>query len=138
MITDELSVVTPAWSGGKPVAPKRGFAINGRPFAELVEIGDKICVLDLQPEMQRAYTKQLLGRAPSVFSSGRVPIYVCSLCADVGCGTISVRVAEVDGSIVWSDFAYEAPWEASPVGWLDEAWERPFYFAKAQYQGVIY
>jgi hypothetical protein len=137
-MTDELSIVAPAWSGGKPIAPRRGFAINGRPLAELIEISDNVCVLDLGGPIRAAYVKQLLARAPSVFASGRVPLYVCSMCADVGCGTISVRVTEVDGSITWSDFAYEAPWEASPVAWRHESWERPFYFAKAHYQGVIY
>jgi len=137
-MTDELSIVSPAWSGGKPIEPRRGFAINGRPLAELIDIGDKICVLDLGNDQRTAYVKQLLARVPSVFASGRVPLYVCSMCTDVGCGTISVRVDEVDGSIVWSDLAYEAPWAASPVGWLDETWERPFYFAKVQYEGVIY
>ena len=100
MITDELSLVAPAWSGGKPVKPRRGFAINGRPLAELVEIRDNICVLDLQSDVSRVYVKRLLMRAPSAFASGRVPLYVCSLCADIGCGTISVRVAEVDDCIV--------------------------------------
>jgi hypothetical protein len=138
VITDEISIVTPAWSGGKPVKPRRGFAINGRPLSELIEIRDDICVLDLQPDLSRAYVKQLLMRAPSEFASGRVPLYVCSQCADLGCGAISVRVTEVDDCIVWSELSSEAPWEAGPVAWLDEGWERPFYFAKDQYRGVIY
>jgi hypothetical protein len=138
VITDELSLVTPTWSGGKPVEARRGFAINGRPLAELIEIRDNICVLDLQPDVQRAYVKQLLMRAPSAFTSGRVPLYVCSLCADIGCGTISVRVAEADDCIVWSELSYESPWEASPAAWNDETWDRPFYFAREQYRGVIY
>jgi hypothetical protein len=138
VISDELSIVTPTWSGGKPVEPRRGFAINGRPLAELIEIRDKICVLDLQPDLQRAYVKQLLMRARSEFASGRVPLYVCSMCTDIGCGTISVRVAEVEDSVVWSELSYESPWEAGPVGWLDEGWDRPFYFARDHYRGVIY
>ena len=117
---DELGI------GGHP----RGFVIDGRPLRELVELGGNIYVPD--------YTRALLLREPSPLSSGRVPLYVCSQCADLGCGAIAVRVTAIDDSIVWSDFAIDSFAGESPVTWLDERWERDFYFSRAQYEATIY
>jgi hypothetical protein len=53
------------------------------------------------------YAKQLLLQIPSDFVSGRVPLYVCGCCADLGCGAVTVQVEETDEGIIWRDIGYE-------------------------------
>ncbi|MEM6929141.1 MAG: hypothetical protein AAF602_19540, partial [Myxococcota bacterium] len=38
-----------------------------------------------------AYALQLLGRAPSAFPDGRVPLFLCG-CGDLNCGTVTVAI----------------------------------------------
>jgi hypothetical protein len=40
-------------------------------------------------------------------ASGRVALYVCPLCAHLGCGVVSARITRDGADILWSDFAYE-------------------------------
>ena len=137
-ILDELGLIAIP-----PTSPRRqagrGFAINGRPLGDLIELGDRTCVLGggLSRELERSYVRQLLGRAPSELESGRVPLYVCSECADIGCGAVTVRVIALDDCFVWSELSVESPWSASPIDWRTRE-ERDFYFAKSSYLGVVY
>lgn len=39
--------------------------------------------------------------------SGRIPLYTCSQCGDLGCGAFCVRVTLDGDSIMWSDFAWQ-------------------------------
>jgi hypothetical protein len=39
--------------------------------------------------------------------SGRVLLYVCPECGDIGCGAIAVRISRSGDHIVWDDFARE-------------------------------
>lgn len=129
-MTDELSLVAPQWIAGRPADGRRGFAINRRPLSELIELGGRTCVL--AGERDVAYVRQLLLRAPSALPSGRVPLYICSQCGDLGCGAITVRVSLVEDCYVWSELE-----GATPARWL-VAEERDFYSAKDHYLGVIY
>jgi hypothetical protein len=115
----------------------RGFAINGRQLAALVETGDRVCVF-AGIDHAKGYAKQLLLRAPSELPSGRCPLYLCHLCGDLGCGAVSVRVTEVDDCFVWSELSIESPGGCQPVTWRDETAERDFYFAREDYLAVIY
>lgn len=135
---DELSIREVPGSAPRR-ARSHGFAINGQPLGEIVGVGDRICVLSFgKPEAQRRAAKQLRLAAKSELASGRVPIYVCAECGDLGCGALAVRVTKLDDSFVWSELSHETPWgDCSPVDWL-VPWERDFYFALDHYLGVIY
>ncbi|MCL2653138.1 MAG: hypothetical protein FWD63_05050 [Propionibacteriaceae bacterium] len=50
-------------------------------------------------------------RAAPRLPSGRTPLYVCSQCHDLGCGTFSVRVSQEGDAMIWSDFAWESELE---------------------------
>src|SRR5262245_21851009 len=41
-------------------------------------------------------------------ASGRVALYVCPLCGDLGCGAVSVRITRENTDIVWSEFEWES------------------------------
>ena len=44
-------------------------------------------------------------------ASGRVALYVCPLCGDLGCGAVSVRITRENTDIVWSEFEWESDCE---------------------------
>lgn len=59
------------------------------------------------PEFQREIADQWLLRIPSSLPSGRQPLLVCNLCADLGCGVVSARI-EMDGDLlIWSEIGSE-------------------------------
>lgn len=136
-VVDEIAIVQVP-----PTSPRRmagrSFAINGRPLGVLVALGDSVCVLDTSDRANtRRVARQLRGADPSEFASGRVPIYVCSECGDLGCGAVTVRVTELDDCFVWSELSIESYNSATPITWRVRD-ERDFYFAKAQYLATIY
>jgi hypothetical protein len=48
------------------------------------------------------------------FPSGRVSLYVCPECADLGCGAVAVRTRRTESVVVWSDFELEYNYHPSP------------------------
>lgn len=46
--------------------------------------------------------------------SGRIPIYVCGLCGDFGCGAITFRIVKTNKTIIWNEFTYENSYEQYP------------------------
>lgn len=43
--------------------------------------------------------------------TGRVSLYVCPECGDIGCGAITASIKSVANSIIWEDFGYENGFE---------------------------
>lgn len=76
---------------------------------------------------------QLLVRTPPATESGRIALYVCPECFDLGCGAITVRVSRSAQGYTWSDFAYENGWEDECP--LEEV--GPFLFEGTQYEQAI-
>lgn len=50
----------------------------------------------------------LEGGGHSPLKSGRCPLYRCPECADLGCGTLAVRVTVHAETTTWTDFARES------------------------------
>lgn len=86
------------------------FMIDGSSLHDRLEVAD----LDLiggfgwgEEEGRLVYLNRLLLREPPGLESGRVPLFVCPECGDIGCGAITIRLEKVGQSIRWSDFGYE-------------------------------
>jgi hypothetical protein len=95
---------------------------------------------DLMGSIVRGYPKQnaeaarrlLVIDAPDT-ESGRVLLYICPECGDVGCGAYTVRVEKHSDKYVWKDFAYENGYEeARPLESIG-----PFSFDGENYEQVI-
>ena len=83
---------------------------------------------------------QLLMREPPESPTGRVPLYVCDACGDLGCGAVTARIKETTDAIVWSDFAWEVDYEAElGEDGIGRRYEGigPFEFRKAAYWSVL-
>lgn len=88
-------------------------------------------------DVDRKFARQLMLREPSNFASGRVPLFVCECCADLGCGALTVSVHHEGDRVVWSDFAYEGLDESALSGSEDVARTGPFSFDRALYDSAL-
>ena len=76
---------------------------------------------------------RLLLSTPPATDSKRYEIYVCPLCADLGCGAITVDIKRDNDMVVWKDFGLE-------YSYRDEIKSinlGPFVFEWNEYKGVI-
>ena len=63
------------------------------------------------PAAQLSAIRQLQRDEPSTLPSGRVLLFVCPECGDIGCGAIAVRITRSGSDVIWSDFARENGYE---------------------------
>lgn len=65
--------------------------------------------------------------------SGRVLLYICPECGDIGCGAYSVRIKKTEIGYSWADFSYENGYEEphliEGIG--------PFFFEQSAYEAAI-
>jgi len=110
------------------------FMIGRIKLAKHLDVQSDIGVLSVD----KCYAKQLLLLEASFLESGRVPLYVCSCCADLGCGAITVSVEQIEDTIIWSDFGWEGPSsdDFTQSGYLKHT--GPFYFDFEQYKCTLY
>jgi len=77
-----------------------------------------------------------LTEIPSELESGRVPVLVCEMCGDVGCGAFAVRVDLEDGFVRWSDWAFENGYEpAKELTWPTQPGD--LFFDREIYESEI-
>jgi hypothetical protein len=79
---------------------------------------------------------QLLGEVASPLPDGRVALYVCPECGDLGCGAVTAVVDRVDREVVWRDLGWQTNYD--PGVELEAFAELgPFRFDAAQYEAVL-
>ena len=109
------------------------FKVGNIRLADHLGVKDEVSSI----EVDSKYAKQLLLQEPSDLKSKRVPLYVCNCCADLSCGTLTVKVERTMGFYIWSDFRRESDYED---GWCQSQYmERtgPFEFDKENYTSII-
>jgi hypothetical protein len=78
----------------------------------------------------------LLGEQVPELVDGRVLLFVCPACGDLGCGAVSAVVEFSDRTVVWRDFGWD-------TGWDDGEGEirfagGPFVFDRDQYEAELH
>ena len=81
---------------------------------------------------------QAVGRLTCVESpdseSGRVLLYICPECGDIGCGAYSAYIERSGDTFIWRDFAYENGYEdPTPVDGIG-----PYSFESARYEKEVF
>lgn len=66
--------------------------------------------------------------------SGRVALYICPICGDLGCGVVSAKITRVGADILWSEFAWETD---SADHFLALEKLGPYRFRVAEYRKAI-
>jgi hypothetical protein len=85
-----------------------------------------------EPETNAAAARELMVITSPSTDSGRVLLYLCPECADIGCGAYGARVSRESGAVSWNDFAYENGYEEPKLIELG-----PFTFEARQYDAAI-
>ena len=109
------------------------FKIGNIKLAPHLGVSDEISSLDVKG----SFAKQLLLQDYSDLKSGRVPLYVCICCADLGCGATTVLVEDLGNKIKWSEFGRESNLQDGLF--QNDYMKRtgPFYFDKTEYLSAI-
>lgn len=130
-----------SYSNGCTVAERCSidFLINERSLliALVTAAGDHSdymgCFVKGLPEPNNLSNSRLLLRDHAETESGRILLYLCPECGDIGCGSYSVHVRQNDDCFTWESFAYENGYEEpliiEGVG--------PFTFEKHAYEAAI-
>jgi hypothetical protein len=111
------------------------FVVDGEPLYPLM--GDFISPLGwLGEEENKLAVYRLLRKAEPDAPYGRTCIYVCSECADLGCGALSVVIDRVGDNIVWRDFGFQNNYDdmIRRDGWEDLG---PLSFNATDYYDAI-
>ncbi len=77
---------------------------------------------------------RLLVESPGDFADGRVSLFVCPECGDLGCGAVSARVRREGRSVVWEEIGWQTNYED---GWRSIDNLGPYSFDFEQYRSVI-
>ena len=103
-------------------------------------------LVDLSPFLPATaseYLDALLGGgAPddvSVFADGRVPLLVCPVCADLGCGAVSARLVIGQVVVEWRDLGWQVPGDRADEGVEDVPFTPPVHlvFARDAYEALV-
>ena len=106
-------------NSGAPYKTERtflDFVVDGTSLYDAVgRSHDLASVLWISPasrgEQNRAVRRLLLAEAGDA-SEGRVSLFVCPECGDLGCGAITAHLERNGATIVWRDLGYENNYEA--------------------------
>jgi len=91
------------------------------------------------PEGAVKEVDELLGTRQPELDDGRVPLYVCAECADLGCGALTAEIERIDDLVIWKNFGwqndYEDGWEVGEYQDLSSL--APITFERGQYERVL-
>lgn len=92
------------------------YFIDGRRVADIFEVGDVISPFGcLDSEAELSFAEMLLLKRESGLRSNRIPLFVCPLCADFGCGVFTCEVLRVGEQIEWRNFGKEYDYDDSLI-----------------------
>jgi hypothetical protein len=134
MRTSKLELRWRVGSGGGGRTERRylDFVVDGISLYDRLAVGDQVTALGCwSPDLEREHIQQLLS------ASGRVPLYVCAECGDLGCGAITALVERGPDGFVWRDFASENNYDASITDAESYRAVGPFVFNKTEYWCVL-
>ncbi|MGW6129037.1 hypothetical protein ACWFNE_03320 [Cellulomonas sp. NPDC055163] len=133
-------------------SPARGLyfwepIVDGRPLRQILDgdtPGDSAAergVLDNVPVLVHSWpvgmtddVLVLLGQRPPELASGRVPIFVCAACGDLGCGAVTAAVDWTADTVVWRDFGWDVNYETEQDDEHDPVYAGPLIFDRAEYE----
>lgn len=115
------------------------FVINGASLWErLGKARDMVSILCVEfsaEETAKAVNRLLLSENANL-PKDRRPLFVCSECGDLGCGTITAQVEKREGIVTWKNIGYENNYEDRVE--LDEySTVGPFTFEAVAYEQTL-
>ena len=119
------------------------FVVDGESLHDLLKCGERVTVLGgwfPNRLFEAIYFRGLLLEHPSYLETGRYELYVCPLCGDIGCGSVTAEIKATEDRVVWRDFAHEVNWFDDPSEMLmrdDYDTVGPFEFDRVEYRQAL-
>ncbi len=79
---------------------------------------------------------RLRGQEPGDAPGGRVAVYVCAECGNLGCGAVTVRVQVGPEAVEWLDWGYQTDYE-DVVQEVATELPQPLSFPRAAYDEAL-
>ena len=85
------------------------FVVDGQPLYPAMRSHDLVTPLCIGWPLDAAETfvDRLLGAVPGNAHEGRVAVYVCAECGELGCGAVTVEVRRSGETVEWLSWGYE-------------------------------
>jgi hypothetical protein len=94
--------------GGQTQRSWLDFIVDGASLCDTLKAGGYIgCLGWGDPGVEASSLRQLMQGERSQLPDGRVMIYVCAECGDLGCGAVTVAVRREGDTIIWDHFGLE-------------------------------
>ena len=124
-----------AESGSRPYLD---FVVDGQSLLASLGGGDYVTPFGwLPPWAEDEAARRLLLADPTPLEGRRQEIYVCSECADLGCGALTAIVERDGNRVVWRDFGYQRGPKAAAVDRAGYDAVGPLAFEHAAYGRAI-
>ena len=88
-------------------------------------------------EYEEEAAQVLLLKKPSLLETGRIMLYVCPECGDIGCGAITAQIEENAEYVVWHSFGYENDYDPSVLDLAEYQEFGPYMFSKSEYLNTL-
>lgn len=76
--------------------------------APLLWVGQGLRRPSWVPDPRSADVELLLGNSTPELPDGRVPLYTCPQCGDLGCGAVTVALVAGPDFVSWSDWGFQS------------------------------
>lgn len=98
-----------AGTGSKAHRRFLDFVVDGQPLYPATHNYDLITPLCIGWPLAAAegFGERLLGSVPGDAPGGRVAVFVCAECGDLGCGALTVEVRRSGDTVQWLSWGYE-------------------------------
>jgi hypothetical protein len=118
------------------------FLIDGQSLASMLPARDRVGILGgsfPNTLLEVIYLRGLLLEHPAYLETGRFEVYVCPLCGDIGCGSITTEIKAVGDRVIWQHFATEVNyWFDHPSEiFLEQYQLGPLEFDLKQYRQTL-
>ncbi|MCH2192928.1 hypothetical protein [Kordia sp.] len=114
------------------------FLIDGKSLYDMCQMEDYDQITpfgwDVNLEEEKKMIQQFLGnKRNEELESGRVKVFVCAECGDIGCGATTIEISEKQDEIIWSNFGDENNYEKE-IDFFNYTDIGPFKFEKIAYK----
>jgi hypothetical protein len=88
------------------------FMISGESLKNYLGIPEDKTVTSIgffeNKELEKIALNEFRLKQKTRLLGGRVELYICDDCGDIGCGSVTVKIIDGGDEIIWSDFAYQS------------------------------
>lgn len=88
------------------------YVISGQPLRDYLGVKNKSSVTPFgffpSKEDQKRILKEFRLQQRTRLLGGRIELYICECCGDLGCGAITVKIMDRGDKIIWTYFANQS------------------------------